>query len=523
LVPRALSLLVALVVASALLFAGESSSAGAGPSGEGGPRDAVVVAVIDGGITPYHWDYLASTMPQHIDRDSANDLPLDQAPHTWLPGFPNPAGEFKSYRALDLTLDEKNKNTLIASLDARDAQKWSSVKVSTPKKLHYYWMPNTKVIGAITFDESRIHGQPNNHGVGTTSSSVGNLHGTCPECLLLFIEYADAESGEAAIEWAMRQPWIDVISNSYGFSLAYRDRLYSGSNTKLQRAASTRGQTIFFSAGNGQDGAFVVPNTTIFSSQEGPDWIVTVGAVSPGRENPYEPIESQFADHASYSGHGKPADVAGVGDAYPTAYTSDTVGGTGTSGFGGTSNATPQVAGMYARALYLARTGMRGPSRMQDGGVIAVGDYDCASKRRDCELGDGKLTASELRTRLLHGALHTPAGMTPAGYGQLPPIGEEEFLNEGHGSYFGRELGTKAYLKEFDRILAPLQGRAKPMPRPDGELEWMVVDSFCRQHLWGAWKGGYYLDGKTELPGADASHPIRTWIEFMCPTWEAPP
>lgn len=497
-----------------------------------GPGDATVVAVLDFGVMPYHWDFLGSKMPQHQDRDATNDLPLDVAPHEWLPGFPNPAKEFASYNRLDLKLEAKKADTQVESLKQTDASKWARVKASTPEEMNYYWMPGTKVIGAMTFDQSsRIVGVANDHGVGTTSSAVGNIHGTCPECLLFFLELGSVADSEQAIEWAMSQPWIDVISNSYGFSRAYRDRLYSGSNTEAQRRASERGQTIFFSAGNGQDGAFVVPNTTSFSSQEGPDWIVTVGAITPGADNYYYEQgylgddAEKTADHASYMGHGKPADVAGIGGNYPTAYTSSTIGGTGTSGFGGTSNATPQIAGTYARALYLARRAMSGASTTQNGGVIARGRFRCGAKRRACELADAKLTAVELRTRLFHGAIHTEAGISgPAGYGQAPAIGEEEFLNEGHGSYFGIETGRfKDYEKELSRVIGPLFGKAKPMERPAGELEWMIVDSFCRQHIWGAWKDGYYVDGKTELPESTPAAPLRTFIKESCPALAPPP
>jgi hypothetical protein len=260
---------------------------------------------------------------------------------------------------------------------------------------------------------------------------------------------------------------------------------------------------------------------------------VTVGAISPGEDNyyyrddsdglPFEPID-KTAYHASYSGHGKPADIAGIGGNYPSAYTADTVGGTGLRGFNGTSNATPQLAGTYARALYLARRDLGGTSRIQRKGVIATGvDYDCGKARRSCELGDGRLTATELRDRLFFGAIHTEAGMTPAGAGELPALGEDEFLNEGHGSYFGRETGrAKDWLAEFERILAPLEGRAKSMARPAGEREWMIVDSFCRQHLWGMWRGGYYREDKTELPGFDPMAPLRSAIEASCPFLEPP-
>jgi len=469
-------------------------------------EDAVVVAVIDSRFSPYHWDFVGSRMPQHLDKNPANDLPLDRPPHEWLPGAPNP-GAFASYERLPLSLEEKNPDASLAALGARDGEKWATVKQSRAKKMHYYWLPGTKVIGALDFAGDKIHGASSDHGMGTTSVSVGNLHGTCPECLLVYISYGDAKNGERAIEWAMRQPWIDVITNSYGFSTVGRDRIYSGSDTRLQRTASARGQTIFFSAGNGNDGSFIAPNTTSFSSQEGPDWIVTVGAVSPG-------------NHASYSGQGRPADIAGIGGSYPASYSATTVSETGQTGFGGTSNATPTIAGLYARALLRAREDLPGPSRIQKNGTIASGgSYRCASVRSSCELGDGKLTAVELRRRLFHGAQHTAAGTTPGplGIGDVPPVGEEEFMSEGHGSYFAREDKGNAWLAEFDRILAPMEGRKRPLDRPDGERDWMIVDSFCRQHLWGSWGEGYFRRGETKLPGYDPQWPVRSAIEAGCP------
>jgi hypothetical protein len=497
-----------------------------GRAGEGGIGDATVVAVLDSGLEPYHWDFLASKMPQATDGDPSNDLPLDRPPHTWIPGFPSPGKAFNSYGRLDLTLEEKDPEAPVASLAAKDAETWAGIKRSRPKKLRYYWIPDTKVIGTMTFndDPESLKGEPNSHGVGTTSASVGNLHGTCPECLLLFINLGSREDSEAAIEWAMSQPWIDAITNSYGYSLAYRDRFYSGSNVKAQRKASLRGQTVFFSAGNGQANTFTVPNATLLSSQEGPDWIVTVGAISPGEDNYYgDPLATSH--HASYSGHGKPADIASIGLDYPSAYTSATVGGTGTSGFSGTSSSTPTIAGIYARALWTARRAMRGNSKVQRKGIVSTGRFECGKARPRCELGDGSLTARELRTRLFEGAIHTEAGMTVSFVTPgLPPIGEDEFLNEGHGSYFGRETGKlKDYLKEFQRVVGPMMGTMMPLPRPEGERDWMIVDSFCRQHIWGPWTGGYYLEDKTELPGYDESYPARYLIQSTCPGLQPPP
>lgn len=504
---------VALAALMALPATGAAQEPPDEPPVRTGADDATVVAVIDSGIAPYHWDFLASRMPQAQDEDPTNDLPLDQAPDTWLPGFPDPSS-FATYNRFDLTLEETNAGRSISSMDAADASKWNAVKPSTATSRHYYWFPGTKIIGGLTFSATgRIHAASGTHGQGTTSVSVGNIFGTCAECVLVFIQYGSVADGERAIEWAESQPWIDLISNSYGFSLAERDRLYSGSNTEMSKAASTRGQTILFSSGNGISNTFTVPNQTYFSSQEGPDWMITVGGVNP-------------SSGGSYTGAGKPADIAGLGSAYPSSYGASTVGNAG-SNFSGTSNATPQVAGLFAKSLYEARRELPGPSRAQSGGVIGVQDPDerlgetpfaCAATRPSCELGDGVLTAKELRTRLFHGATHTPEGMTVGGLTPpTPPVGEDEFLAEGHGTYFGKKNGTASYLAEVERVVGPLTGRAATLARPTGEQEWMVVDSYCRQEIWGGWGDGYYVSGQTQLPGPTPPGPIRTLLQTTCP------
>jgi hypothetical protein len=503
-----------LVLTLALALGGAAPAlAQTAPSGGG---DATVVAVIDSAMNPYHWDFLADKMPQALDADASNDLPLDTPAADWLPGFP---AATKMTLGLKKTDGKANPNTL----QTADQSKWNAVKQSTAAQQNVYWFPGTKVIGAMTWGTGKIAGATSQHGVGTTSSAFGNLSGTCPECLLFFIQYGGQADAEAAIAWAEKQPWIDVISNSYGFSLASRDRLYSKSDTAMQRTASERGQTIFFSSGNGQENAFVAPHATLWSSEEGPDWITTVGAVTPGDGNYYgDPL---FDSHGAYSGTGKPADIAGIGSSYPDAYGATTVSGFG-SGFSGTSNATPQIAGTYARALYLARAALPGASRTQDAGVVATGEpIACGPARAACELGDGVLTAKELRTRQFEGATHTGMGWNVGGETPNAPAanGEEEFAAVGHGFYAGREgKDRNAFAAETDKLLATMTGNVAPVARPDGERDWMVVDSYCRQKNWGAWKDGYYLDGKTELPGDDPAWPFRTLLAHTCPGGPTP-
>src|SRR5687768_2733912 len=84
--------------------AGGAADAPAMPIGAGaGAGDAVVIAVVDlSGFSPYLHDFYGPLMPQHLDADPANDLPLDASPAEWLSGLDPSA--FASFEALPLTL-----------------------------------------------------------------------------------------------------------------------------------------------------------------------------------------------------------------------------------------------------------------------------------------------------------------------------------------------------------------------------------------------------------------------------------
>ncbi len=475
-----------------------------------GRDDTVVIAVVDSAFTPYHRDFIAALMPQHLDADPANDLPLDTSPAEWLPGFDESA--FDSFSRLDLTIPGPDEVKTMDSLHSADAAEWAKLEPSSSVTVNGAWVPGTKAVAMVDFAGGGLYSGAS-HGVGTSSVSAGNLHGSCPECVVVFVTYGSGSQAEAASNWVMQQDWIDVVTNSFGFSALMRDRFYSGSDVDLQRTASERGQTIFFSAGNGQANTFTAPNTTLFSSQEGPDWVITVGATSP--------------EEASYTGHGKPADVSAPGTAYPSAPSSGTSRTDSEGTFGGTSNATPVSAGFYGQALHWARTRLDGP-RIQADGVVATGTpVACGAENPDCELGDGVLTAPELRDRFLQGAVHTDAGYQAVGLlGGSPTTPritwEHEFLNEGHGTYFGKLRSEDEWREEAGRITGPMDGSLAPLERPAGEAEWFVVDSFCRQHLWGSWSQGDYLEGTTSLPGASPDWPLRSAIETGCPALTPP-
>lgn len=514
--------LLATAAAVTLMTAGGAAGSvtGAPPADRALMGDATVIAVIDTGFSPYHQDFSAS-------RIKGGRLPLGEAPHTWLPGFPDPAG-FASYSPLRLTLAAGD-DADIDGLHARDQAQWDSVAESGTEGVQYRWIPGTKVVGALTFGpqpEDRassralfsgrgdIYGSGSrDHGMGTASAAVGNTFGTCPQCLLVFIQYTTQDSAERALTWANRQPWIDAVTNSYGFSnsVGVRDQVYNGTDVETMRDASERGQTTFFSAGNGVENNFTVPQSTLLSSQKGPDWVVTVSATDPDASR-------------GYSGTGKPADVVGIGSGYPTSYNATTA--SNGEDFAGTSNAAPQIAGTYGRALWEARRALRGTSRTQRAGVVAAGDpVTCGSRRRNCELSDGRLTAVELRARLLRGATPTAGAFTDGlgGGTTAPAPADARFANEGHGTYRGRL--DPAWESVFaSRVMAPMLGRTAEPRRPVGETEWFRVDSACRQHIWGKWAGGAYTDDRTTpQPTTDpTTSPTRALIQTTCPYLSRP-
>lgn len=482
--------------------------------------DVTVLAIVDSGFNPYHWDFLADHMPQHQDDDPSNNLPLNTPPHRWIPGFPEPES-FDSYEALELTLTPDDPdadpscvpggggNIVISvppstseptvcddeegGLYQQDSQEWETVQQSDLDTTHYQWIPGTKIIGYLNFGGGTGFGV-SSHGVGTTSVSVGNIHGSCPECLLLFINSFDDDANV----WMARQPWIDVQSNSWGASTGYRENIWTDCDLEELKAGVERGQQIFWSAGNGQANAFVAPVNTLNSCQKGPDYLVTVGAIDPDTRG-------------SFTGHGKPVDVSSWGSGYPSAY-----GGNGTvtaeGSFSGTSNAAPTTAGLYAKALWSLRNQL-GTERIQEAGVIATGPAGCGAANPDCALADGEVTVHEFRSAFLRAATHTDAYFTDPVVGlPVPGNAETEYFTEGHGSFF-------AHLGDIDQevatILAEVTGDAYDAPSQD-LIDYMTAYSYCSQQVWIGWDHGYWKAGDP-LPAEEPGKPVQTWLATACP------
>jgi hypothetical protein len=62
-----------------------------------------------------------------------------------------------------------------------------------------------------------------------------------------------------------------------------------------------------------------------------------------------------------------------------------------------------------------------------------------------------------------------------------------------------------------------MDGTAAALARSTEERDWMLVDSYCRQEIWGGWSGGYFKGAAaTPLPGPNPQFPIRSALSATC-------
>jgi len=338
-----------------------------------------VVGVADSGINPYHSEFSAATYP---DPDVlALTKNFTRHPSEYISGYPANA------QALPITLGQ-------GYFPAQDRKVWSSVD-----KGKLYWIPGTKIIGAIDAgDGSAVNADPDatpivdddGHGTGSSSVSVGNRYGYCPTCLLMFTESLDTTFNESF-------PWVDITSHSFGTVGGVPLGLALGADEDT-KAAAERGQTVLFAAGNGVGNAFDVPQITYGSGDTGNDWTITVGAIR--RDN-----------QRAIVGDGIPVEISAWGDGnLPSACRTGTV---GQCAFGGTSAATPYTAGIFGTVLTRVRQAI-GDAKVgqRPGQVVAEG----APIPGSVFLSDGKLTRGELRDAVLKTAVPLNQDNSPSMY-----------------------------------------------------------------------------------------------------------
>jgi hypothetical protein len=357
----------------------------------------VVVAVVDNGIDAYHVDFA-----QQADvRRGVRGYPLQQA------------------KPLRLSLRAAS----YATGRTRDDRTWASLQ-----DRQLYYVPGTKIVGlvhipgrgpqdsasqiSVDTDTSASH-RPviDNAGHGTSAASlaVGSRHGRCPRCLLVFVSAVNLEDG---LRWAAAQPWIDVISNSWGGPLgvpvggSVGPAATTGQIEQASRLAAASGKAVFFAGGNGLSGlgpyagAGVDRGLTWASPYSGPPWVTAVGGYDPGSRAPT-------------GWHDVPVDVVADAENVPAAQTDSL---DGERAFIGTSAATPLAAGTAAEALLRTRRTLG-----DLGGHPA--SLVLSRSARPGPLADGRITRAELVEATLRAATPlsatTPLDSPVVGWGRL--------------------------------------------------------------------------------------------------------
>ncbi|MDP9405120.1 MAG: S8 family serine peptidase, partial [Actinomycetota bacterium] len=409
-----------------------------------------VIGVADTGINPYHLEFSAQTYPDP-DVLALTDN-FTRHPSEYIPGYPAGA------QALPVTLGQ-------GYYPAADKGIWTGNTTIKPGSL--YWIPGTKIVGAIdaggstgvtSGDDPHPILDDNGHGSGSASVSAGNRYGYCPTCLLVVVEALD----ETVVA---KLPWVDISTNSFGYVGGIPIGLLVGGSEETREAAE-RGQTTLFAAGNGVGNAFDVPISTYGSDQTGPDWNITVGALR--RDN-----------QRAIVGDGIPVHISAWGDGnLPSACRSGTV---GQCAFGGTSAATPYTAGVFGTVLTNVRQSVGdGRAGQKPGQVVAQG----VPVDESVYLADGKLTRTELREAVLKTAypLNQDNAASPFPVPLTAPYsGGANVLFEGYGA---------ATPESAKRAVDVLLGRSQLPERPF-EDDFFELDRAVRDTIY----GGYDRDG----------------------------
>ena len=379
-------------------------------------RPFTVVAVVDSGINPYHLDFRAPELNQH--------------PSSYITGFP------RSAKALNLSLDADTYEQAVSM----DKRKWDAFE-----KDRLYWIPGTNIVGVIktTGAVGELPDQTG-HGTATASLAGGRLHGPKSDDILLVAVPGYLEG----LEWAARQPWIDVITNSYEYFTieGTPPRQTDEAFARASHGAVKAGKLVCFASGNR-----AVPQW--FAGTQGPSWSLNVGAAS----------EKSRGEHFYTAWPNDVLGPAGVGAANLS------IEGEVENGVV-TSVSAPIVCGEAARAISEVRRALGDYSEgVKDG-------FATGNKMTGAYLEDGCLDRVELEDALQ--ATAVPAETSPPDpddpYG-IPAVPVAGFVRGGYG------------IVDHDSASAAIDVLLGRAPRPDRTLEdeWITRTDAIRDMRWG--------------------------------------
>lgn len=291
-----------------------------------------------------------------------------------------------------------------------------------------YALAGTRLLIYATPDESPLGtGEDRHHGTATAASAAGSRTGTTPDSLIVFVPGTSA----AAYGWLAEQSWIDVASTSV-YTIPTTGQCAGAAEA---RTLHRNGGLLFSSAGN------VTDQYEAVSTPNGLPEVYQVGGVdSSGRTwlPPHPEEQSPFLIAGNVI---RPYET-GARYSFPSASGNSF---DATIAFGGTSGASPTVAGYAAELVAEARRllGHRGPR-----GQEALADRGKgAAPPKAGPLADGTFTRDEL-VDLLH------RSAVPA------ETGPQRYLLEGFGATDARSHGL---------ALAVLRGKQPPPTLPEDQ------------------------------------------------------
>ena len=414
-----------------------------------------VIAFVDSGINPYHQDFRAPEFVHH--------------PAEYIEGYPAES------QRVDLSFD-------VADTEGYDPARDADYDtLADLQRDQLYWFPGTRIIGGLSVSSGGTGAgrqdfavvDENGHGTGVSSVAAGQWYGANPNALIVMIEGL----GMTGVRWAASQPWIDVVSNSWGPGLP--GRAEPPSDMDATRESTRRGQSILFSAGNGvyNTNSSTVPwgssdpcnckipthNSTFTSNGSGPSWHITVGAASP--------VNGQ-----AHWWHGIPPDVMSFGSKWRAA---DGFGITRDDNrdFGGTSCATPITGGVLSSVILAAREVLGDTvSGQRPDGVVAQATAGAALPAEG-PLADGALTRAEAEELALKSA--EPVAFDPETFTwdyAVDPTTDTYFVQQGYGLV---DADSRA------RALAALLGETSLRDRADVDA-WLAQRDALANAVWGA-------------------------------------
>ena len=336
-----------------------------------------VVAHIDTGVNPYNKNFR--------DRSAL----AYKHPATYIPGFP------KEALALNLHLDMPYEEAFKA-----DEAVWKGVR-----RGELYWIPGTKIIGAISFGaggascpvvafptvvatndgtcSEHVILDDAGHGSMTASRSTGTFTSLAPDARLVTIEGLGAQS----VRWAAEQGWVDIQTNSW-LSLV-PPPVPSGTTDAFAEAASK--MPTFAASGNGSAYVAGVAPTPTYLLSTAPPGVILVG----GHDNGKTTLWSGAPPHV-------------VADAYagPTAIFNSSTEVRPDPISCCTSAASPYAAGGAAALIQEARRILGDNTVGVHDGVLAEGS---CGKVKAGPLADGVFTLDEFKDLFFHTAEPHPA------------------------------------------------------------------------------------------------------------------